>query len=288
MIDDEYKKLVTNVLANGEWSENRTGIRTKFVIGHHLSVDCGESFPLLTTKRVFYKSAFAEMLGFIRGYTSAADFRKIGCNVWDANANENAEWLNNPNRYGEDDMGLVYGYQWRSGFLNDDAYPINQLHGVIEKLSNDIDDRRLIVTAWNPEDFPSMCLLPCHYSMQFSLTKQKTTLNLAVNQRSWDVFLGAPFNIAQYAFLLHLIAKMTNKEVGRLHFFANNVHVYENHMDQIKEQMSRVPVKQKPVIQVNPEIDNISYLEDESIGVDDLVEIKNYHPHPAIKATMAV
>ena len=293
-IDDLYSDLVQSILEEGEWSENRTGIRTLFKIGHYMKIDCSEYFPLLTTKRVYWKSAFSEMLGFIRGYDNAAEFRKLGCKVWDQNANENKEWLENPYRTGQDDLGQIYGVQWRYWYDEVNKTHIDQLQKVITDLSNGVDNRREIITAWNPSRLTQMALPPCHYTMIFSLTNNKTTLDLSLFIRSNDVFLGNPYNISQYAFLLHLMARITNKKVGNLHYHSTNVHIYENHMNQIREQISRTPKIQKPQIHFHGAAKRLSgddlfeFIETTDIPLDNWVQIIGYDPHPAIKAPMAV
>jgi thymidylate synthase len=295
-IDEQYIALAKSIIENGEWKENRTGYRTLSQIGGYLKIDCSESFPLLTTKKVFWKAAFAEMLGFIRAYDNAEDFRKIGCNVWDKDANENQDWLNNPNRRGTDDLKYIYGVQWRYWSTAE----IDQLQMVVDDLKEGIDTRREIVTAWNPQDMehnlrggktkiPSqMALPPCHILMQWHLTKNKRALDLSVYQRSWDAFLGAPFNIAQYAFLLHLISGITNKKPNILHFHPGDVHIYEPHIPLIKNQIARVPKKDK--IKIDIDFSEIKYLSDfDKISlnnIDDWVKIHNYNPHPAIKGVM--
>ena len=296
-VDQSYFDIVKRIMLEGEdEQDNRTHIPTRFVIGHYMQLPVHSQFPLLTTKRVFWKAAFAEMIGFIRGYNSAADFRKLGCNVWNKNANENQQWLQNPYRKGEDHLGRIYGVQWRD--WNSGTRSIDQLQKVIDDLSRDCDDRREIITAWNPGEIDLMALPPCHMTMVFSLSKQKTRVNLFVLIRSNDVFLGMPFNIAQYAFLLHLVSKMTGKQVGDLHYYANNVHIYHSHFSQIHTQMSRIPTYNVPTLSFHREYDEMNmkqwyefimqYAPDEIGKIDQWVSIDNYDPHPPIKAEMAV
>jgi thymidylate synthase len=297
--DEQYIDLAKNILENGEESGNRTGVNTLFKIGHEFVLDCSDSFPLLTTKRVFWKTAFAEMLGFIRGYTDASDFRKIGCSVWDKDANENQDWLKSGFRLGKDDCGRIYGKNWRQWYVGRNSLYIDQLQMVVDDLSKRIDNRREIVTAWNPGEMeffdyshnriePSMMSLPpCHMTMVFSLVNQKTTLDLFVLQRSWDLFLGNPFNIAQYAFLLHLIAHLTGLKVGTLRYYGVNVHIYIPHIPLLNEQISRNPKEQKPQIAFKYLPRSLSDLEKEPFDkISDWVEILNYDPHPAIKGEM--
>ena len=281
-IDEQYKNLLEDVLRNGEWQQNRTGVPTLFKIGAHLSIDCSQSFPLLTTKKVYWKSAFAEMLGFIRGYDNAADFRALGCNVWNKDANENVCWLNSSHRRGKDDLGRIYGVQWRSWEPG-----IDQLRNVVKDLSLDIDNRREIIIAWNPAELEQMALPPCHFAMTFSLTEERSKVNLSVFQRSWDLALGCPYNITQYAFLLNLIAVITKKRVGVLHFHAVNVHIYENHLEGIQEQLRREPKEQHPKIWIDPDLcDSLDFIDEASRSMDEWVAVYNYDPHPPIKFEM--
>lgn len=282
-IDELYKELVTDVLKNGEWKENRTGIRTLSKIGAYLKIPVNESFPLLTTKRVFWKSAFAEMLGFIRGYSSAAQFRELGCRVWDKDTNENEDWLKNPERNGDDDAGRIYGVQWRDW---NERY--DQLGGVIGDLQLNIDSRRQIITAWNPAELHQMCLPPCHMMMQFHLVSKKTVLDLSVTQRSWDVALGCPFNVAQYAFLLYLVAQITKKVPGTLHYHANDVHIYEPHIPMLREQLGRpIHSTMKPKLILNSDdVDSLTFLETTDKPIDEWAWIIDYHPQSPIKMEM--
>lgn len=286
MVDFQYKRLLVDVLYNGEWAPNRTGVPTLYKIGAYLKIDCSQYVPLLTIKKVLWKSAFSEMIGFIRGYTNASDFRNIGCNVWNKNANETKQWLDNPNRKGIDDLGKIYGFQWRN-WQNYNNTKNDQLKSVIDDLSNNIDNRRELVLGWNPSELNEMCLPPCHLLMQFSLVNNKKTIDLNVYQRSWDLFLGAPFNLAQYGFLLNLIAKITNKQPGTLHYFAGNVHIYENHIDQVKTIINREPKNKKPYILINDKVNSLSFIESNLFTIGDHVVIKDYDPHPLVKAPMA-
>ena len=296
--DTQYTILANDILETGEWSNNRTGVRTKFKIGKLLEFDLSKEFPILTTKYVYWRSAISEMVGFIRGYDNAADFRNIGCNVWNQNANENKEWLKNPNRKGTDDLGRIYGVQWRewdAGLLTQTSentfeidQPVDQLKMVVDDLSKDIDNRREIVTAWNPGEMSIMALPPCHMTMIFSLVEEKTKVDLFVVIRSSDVGLGLPFNTAQYAFLLNFIARITNKKVGTLRIYLNNVHIYENHIDGIKEQLKRMPLICNPKLDLSDDLSSLEALETTSKPIQDLIHLNDYEYHPAIKLPMAV
>jgi thymidylate synthase len=291
--DEYYFDLVYDILTTGDLSSNRTGIDTLFKNGLYMEFDMEEGFPLLTTKKVPWKSAFGEMLGFIRGYTSAADFRKLGCNVWNSNANENKEWLNNPNRTGVDDLQRIYGYRWRTWeniLVKDGKYihtHTDQLKDVYTKLLNNIDDRRLIVEGWHPAELDMQALPVCHKSLQFSLRKNKTILDLFIYVRSNDVGLGMPFNVAQYAWLLHLMAKITNHIPGKLLYFAMNYHIYTNHIEPLKEQLTR-KWKETPLLILDDCVTDLNFLETTELPIDSWSHIENYDPWPNIKMEMAV
>ena len=287
-VDNQYQLLLNQIVTTGEYSDNRTGIPTVFKIGAYLTADCSDNeIPILTTKKVAYRSAFAEMVGFLTLQDNANQFDRLGTPVWNKNANENMDWLNNPHRKHNGDLGRIYGVQWRSW-----NNQIDQLNNVINDLKNNQDNRREIVIGWNPTELDQMALPPCHMMMQWNLVEQKSKLDLTVYQRSWDMFLGAPFNLAQYGFLLHLIAQITNKQPGTLHYMANNVHVYNNHLDQTEILLARHPQIQKPRIELNPDIHSLEDLdhmiESNDWNTDQLAIVHDYYPHPAIKATMAV
>lgn len=283
-----YSDILRDLLNTGEKQSNRTGIDTVYKIGCYFELNQIEyQFPLLTTKKVYWKSAFAEMLGFILGFDSAEQFRALGCNVWNQNANENKEWLANPNRKGIDDLGSIYGVQWRK-WINIDGDVFDQLSKVVDDLSKGIDNRREIVTAWNPGELSQMALPPCHMTMIFSLVKGATELDLFLLVRSNDVFLGMPFNVAQYAFLLMLIAQITNKKVGAFRYYANNYHLYVNHLVAARIQSLRMPLKTKSKVVLNPGICSLEDLSRPDLILDDLVEVQNYLHHPPIRAAMAV
>lgn len=288
--DVVYSDILRDVLANGELQSNRTGIDTLFKIGKYFELEVASQFPLLTTKKIYWKSAFAEMIGFILGYSNASDFRRIGCNVWNQNANENQQWLNNPARLGPDDLGAIYGVQWRSWATLGQSKCIDQLELVVNDLKNGIDNRREIVTAWNPGELDIMALPPCHMTMIFSLVKESTTVDLFVLVRSNDVFLGMPFNVAQYAFLLHLIAQITNKTPGTLRYYANNVHIYQTHLDVARAQSLRMPMQQKPRIEINSDIRSLVDLDIDVQNklITDVVTVHDYVCHPPLLASMAV
>lgn len=234
--DQEYNKLLVDILENGIWKENRTGIKTLSIFGTHLRFrDVERDFPLITTKKVHFKSVLGELLWFISGNTDKNVLReKYGTTIWD-------EWESPDPRF-PGDMGPIYGKQWVSWKANDGRH-INQLQGIIDTLRKNPDDRRLIVSAWNPGDLHRMALAPCHRSFQFGSTKfpgeQIRTLDLLVDIRSWDTFLGAPFNISSYAVLLKMMAKEVGMKAGDLIINSGDTHIYENHIPYVLEQLSR-------------------------------------------------
>lgn len=257
----EYKDLVNDVLQKGRPQTNRTGVNTLSVFGRSFTVDLSVGFPLLTTKKVWYKGVLSELLWFISGSTNVAQLLENQNNIWNEWADENG------------DLGPVYGHQWRR-WQN-----IDQLGNVISQIKINPDSRRLLVSAWNVEDIPNMALPPCHYSFQFHVCDGK--LSLAWNQRSVDVALGLPFNLASYATLCHMVAQVCDLEVGTLTFFGGNVHIYENHIAGLKEQLTRKE-RWLPTLDLDPDVKNI-----DDFTMDD-VKVIGYNPHPTIKFEVAV
>lgn len=291
--EEQYLAFVKDVLETGERASNRTGIDTLFKHGLYMEIDMSDGFPLLTTKRVNWKSAFAEMLGFIRGYDNAADFRVLGTKVWDQNANENKEWLANPYRKGVDDLGLIYSSRWRKWknwipSLTGSTLVcsvVDQFKDVYTKLSKGIDDRRLIVEGWHPAELHLQCLPVCHKHHQYGIRGEY--LDLALYVRSNDIGLGLVFNVAQYAWLLHLMAQITGHKPGKLLYFAFNAHIYVNHIDALKEQLKREP-KDPPSLIIHPRCSDLKFLEETTIPIDQWTFIEGYDPHPALKMQMCV
>lgn len=276
-----YQEMLSYVLACGERRINRTGIDTLGVFGAVFEHDCRTGFPLLTTKRVPFKAVIAELCGFLEGATSAARFRELGTKIWDQNANENKAWLANPNRKGEDDLGRIYGAQWRSWFADGGSsiFAIDQIQNLIDGLINDPQSRRHIVTAWNPGEVGKMALPPCHILFQCNVTNDNH-LDLMMYQRSADLFLGVPFNIASYAALLHFLAHCAQLRPGKLHIVFGDLHIYENHIEQCSLQVSREP-RILPELTIAPRfaLHNIC---------PEAFQLHGYDPHDAIKADMAV
>ena len=283
--EQQYLQLCQRIVDEGEWVHNqRTGINCLTVINADLDYDVGNNeFPLITTRKSFYKAAIAELLGYLRGYSSAADFRAIGCNTWNANANENQAWLNNPHRQGEDDMGRVYGVQGRA-WQKPDGSTLDQLRKVINNLSKGIDDRGEIVTFYNPGEFELGCLRPCMHTHTFSLLGDR--LYLTSYQRSCDVPLGLNFNQIQCFVLLALVAQITGHKPGKAYHKIVNAHIYENQLELMRDvQLTRQPFA-APSLHINPDIRSLEDIES-WVSKDDF-KVDGYQSHPAIKYPFAV
>lgn len=282
--DETYCELVRNVLDNGFMKYNkRTGKGCLTLHGAlcKYNLEYGE-FPALTTKKLLVRPMVGELLGFIRGVDNAKDFRDLGCNFWNANANESVHWLENPNRKGEDDLGRIYGVQARN-WTNSDGEVTDQLLNVYEKLMRREDDRRLIVSHWNPGELDKMALPPCHKDYQFHI-RNDNILDLSVTQRSNDVPLGTPMNIASYALLILIMCKLTGMQPGVLNHFMTDVHIYEDQIDLIKEQIERKPLY-PPRMVINAKINTLEDVE--TWVTPDHFELINYEHHPAIKFPFA-
>ena len=278
-VDKAYLEMLQYILDNGVDKSDRTGTGTRSVFGYQMRFDLSKGFPLLTTKKVHTKSVIHELLWFIAGDTNIKYLQDHGVKIWD-------EWADN-----NGELGPVYGKQWRSldyyesiKKIGYDQYvcsrfTIDQLENVIDRIKTNPDCRRLIVTAWNPADISQMALAPCHCLFQFYVVNGK--LSCRLDQRSGDAFLGVPFNIASYALLTHMVAQVCNLEVGEFIHQFGDLHIYQNHMDQVKEQLSRQPMT-LPTLKLNPDIKSIDDFKFEDI------KIENYVSHPAIKAPVAV
>ena len=249
--ETQYLNIGRNIVENGTWVENkRTGKRCLTVFNATMDVDCANnSLPLITTRKSHARIAIAEFLGHLRGYSSAEQYRSLNCNVWNANANENNQWLNNPFRKGADDLGRVYGVQIRD-WRNPENKPIDQLANVVDKLKNGVDDRRLIITLYNVGEQDRGCLAPCMHTHQFCLLGD--TLHLSSEQRSSDYCLGKNFNIVQQAWFLMVMAQITGHKVGRISHRSVNEHIYDDQLDLFKNvQLPREPFK-APTLEINP------------------------------------
>ena len=281
----QYLELCQRIVDQGQWVENkRTGTRCLTVINADLEYDVANNqFPMITTRKSYYKAAIAELLGYLRGYDSAEQFRNIGCKTWDANANENNAWLNNPNRKGEDDMGRVYGVQGR-GWQRPDGSTLDQLAKVINNLKSGIDDRGEIITFYNPGEFELGCLRPCMHTHTFSLLGD--TLYLTSYQRSCDVPLGLNFNQIQCFVLLALVAQITGLKAGKAYHKITNAHIYENQLDLMRDvQLKREPFA-SPQLKINPEIKSLEDIET-WVTRDDF-EVVGYQCHEAIQYPFSV
>ncbi|MBJ2137673.1 thymidylate synthase [Paraglaciecola chathamensis] len=281
----QYLDLCQRIVDEGVWVNNeRTGKKCLTVINADLTYDVAKGeFPLVTTRKSFYKSAIAEMIGYIRGYDNAADFRKIGTSTWDANANQNQAWLDNPHRKGEDDCGLIYGKIGRN-FPKPDGGSIDLLAKIIHDLKNGIDDRGEIFTFYHPGAFHMGCLRPCMYSHHFSLLDD--TLYLNSTQRSCDVPLGLNFNMVQVYFLLAIVAQITGKKAGKAYHKIVNAHIYEDQLALMRDvQLKREPLGMPKLI-INPDIKSLKDLET-WVTMDDF-NIEGYEHHPEIKYPFSV
>ena len=281
----QYLDLCQRIIDSGEWIENkRTQKRCLTVINADLQYDVkNNKFPLITTRKSFWKSAIAELLGYIRGYDNAADFRAIGTKTWDANANLNDAWLNNKYRKGTDDMGRVYGIQGRS-WAKAGGGSIDQLRKVVDDLKSGIDDRGEIITFYNPGEFHMGCLRPCMHTHTFSLVGD--TLHLTSYQRSCDVPLGLNFNQVQVFTFLALMAQITGKKAGIAYHKIVNAHIYEDQFELMRDvQLKRQPFA-SPKLTINPKIKSLEDLET-WVTMDDF-SVSDYQHHDAIKYPFSV
>jgi len=281
----QYLDLCQRIIDDGTWIENeRTGKRCLTVINADLEYDVeNNQFPMITTRKSFYKSAIAEFLGYIRGYDNAADFRALGTKTWDANANLNQVWLNSEYRKGEDDMGRVYGVQGRA-WAKPDGTNLDQLKKIVDNLKNGIDDRAEILTFYNPGEFEMGCLRPCMHTHTFSLLGD--TLYLTSYQRSCDVPLGLNFNQVQVFAFLAIMAQITGKKAGKAYHKIVNAHIYEDQLALMQEvQLKRDPFP-SPQLKINPKITSLEDLET-WVTMDDF-ELVDYQCHDAIKYPFSV
>ena len=281
----QYLNLCQRIIDEGVWIENtRTDKRCLTVINADLVYDVkNNQFPIITTRKSFWKAAIAELLGYIRGYDSAADFRALGTKSWDANANANEAWLKNPARTGHDDMGRVYGIQGRH-WKKPDGTEVDQLAKIVADLSKGIDDRGEILTFYNPGEFDLGCLRPCMHTHTFSLLGD--TLYLTSYQRSCDVPLGLNFNQIQVFTLLALMAQITGKKPGLAYHKIVNAHLYEDQVELMRDvQLKREPYP-SPQLEINPDIKSLKDLET-WVTLDDF-NVIGYQHHDAIKYPFSV
>jgi thymidylate synthase len=281
----QYLELCQRIVDDGVWVENkRTGKRCLTVIDAELQYDVANNqFPLITTRKSYWKAAIAELLGYLRGYDNAADFRSIGCNTWNANANDNEAWLNNPHRKGEDDMGRVYGVQGRRWAKPDGGF-VDQLRKLVDDLSNGYDDRGEILSFYNPGEFHMGCLRPCMHTHNFSLLGD--TLYLTSYQRSCDVPLGLNFNQIQVFVLLALVAQITGNKPGKAYHKIVNAHIYEDQLELMRDvQLKREPFP-SPQLIINPDIKSLEDLET-WVTMDDF-KVEGYQCHEPIAYPFSV
>mgnify|MGYP003086587875 FL=1 len=281
----QYLDLCRRIVNEGEWIANeRTGKRCLTVINADLEYDVANNqFPLITTRKSYWKAAIAEFLGYIRGYDNAADFRALGTKTWDANANENAAWLANPHRRGVDDMGRVYGVQGRA-WRKPNGETIDQLRKIVNNLTKGIDDRGEILTFFNPGEFDLGCLRPCMHTHTFSLVSD--TLHLTSYQRSCDVPLGLNFNQIQVFTFLALMAQITGKKAGKAYHKIVNAHIYEDQLELMRDvQLKREPFP-LPKLEINPDIKTLEDLET-WVTMDDF-KVVGYQSHEPIKYPFSV
>lgn len=277
----QYLRLAQDILDNGSWQDNRTGVRTRSIPGAMMKFDLQQGFPAVTTKKLAFKSAVGELVGFLRAYRNADDFTKLGCKVWNQNANENTQWLANPYRLGDSDLGSVYGVQWRQwpayklvdlsqpqsaaqiadavsrgyaqiGVVDDTNHDgktrsallykaIDQLRQCLDTIMTDPGSRRILFHGWNWAQLEEMALPPCHLLYQFLVNAEKREISLCLYIRSNDVGLGTPFNLTEGAALLHLVGRLTGYTPRWFTYFIGDAHIYENHLDMLHEQLKREP-----------------------------------------------
>jgi len=281
----QYLELCRRIIEEGVWIENeRTGKRCLTIINADLTYNvAANEFPLVTTRKSYWKSAIAELLGYLRGYSNAKDFRELGTKTWDANANENEAWLNNPHRKGPDDMGRVYGVQGRS-WAKPDGGTLDQLRKIVDHLTQGLDDRGEILSFYNPGEFHMGCLRPCMHTHTFSLLGD--TLYLTSYQRSCDVPLGQNFNQIQVFTLLKLMAQITGKQPGAAYHKIVNAHIYEDQLELMRDvQLKREPFA-PPQLHINPDIKSLEDIET-WVSLDDF-EVTGYEHHDPIAYPFSV
>ncbi|TWT85783.1 Thymidylate synthase [Posidoniimonas polymericola] len=262
----QYLDLLSDILASGVAKGDRTGTGTRSVFGRQMRFDLADGFPLVTTKKLHLRSILHELLWFIRGDTNTAYLNENGVSIWDEWADENG------------DLGPVYGKQWRS-WTTPDGRTVDQLHELVDQIRGNPDSRRLIVSAWNVGELDQMALPPCHLLYQFYVAEGR--LSCQLYQRSADVFLGVPFNIASYALLLMMVAQVTGLEPGEFVHTLGDAHLYNNHLEQARTQLERDP-RPLPTMTLDPSVDSLFDFKFEHF------ELSGYDPHPHIKAPVAV
>ncbi len=263
---NQYETFLRYVYENGVTKTDRTGTGTRSVFGYQMRFNLQEGFPLVTTKKVHLKSIIHELLWFLKGDTNIKYLKDNGVRIWDEWADENG------------DLGPVYGHQWRN-WPAPDGKNIDQVQQVLDMLKNSPDSRRILISAWNVADLPDMALMPCHTMFQFYVAENK--LSCQLYQRSADIFLGVPFNIASYALLTMMIAQECGFELGDFVHTFGDAHIYNNHFEQVETQLSRIP-RSYPTMKLNPNVKSIFDFKFEDFTLE------NYDPYPLIKAPVAV
>lgn len=286
-MESQYINLIKHILENGISKDDRTGIGTLSIFSYNMTFNLRESFPLLTTKKVYWKGVVEELLWFISGSTDSNILKEKGVKIWEGNSSREFLDSRGLSHYDQGDIGAGYGFQWRhfgAKYTNMyDSYEgkgIDQLKDVIYKIKNTPDDRRIIMSAWNPSDIDKMALPPCHIFVQFWVDTNKKELHSQMYQRSCDVGLGVPFNIASYALLTCIIAKLCDLTPGDFHYCMGDTHIYKNHIDAMKLQITRDPYD-FPKINIKDitDIDNIKF---------DDIELIDYKYYENIKMNMAI
>lgn len=300
----QYLELLEDILKNGTDRDDRTGIGTRAVFGRQMRFDMKDGFPAVTTKRLAFRAVLAELLWFLRGSRDVRELQKLNCRIWDANV-EADYWK--PHAEFEGDAGRIYGVQWRK-WRGADGREVDQLARIIRWLKEKPTTRKMLITAWNPAEMdyemqnpPKVALCPCHVLFQFFVADGK--LSLQMYQRSCDVFLGVPFNIASYSLLLHIIAAMTGLKAGEFIHVLGDTHIYKNHFNQVREQLGREPY-QLPTLKLSQAFSSMKGVEDLDAFLEDVFQraekneantlldkiasLENYKHHPPIKAEMAV
>ena len=272
----QYLDALQQVMEKGADKPNRTGVDTRALFGMQMRYDLSKGFPILTTKKVSFNSVKAELIWFLMGTRDVKELQKMGCHIWDANA-EADYWK--PKAQFKGDMGRIYGVQWRKWKSPYSDEPIDQIEKAIEQIKNNPQDRRIIVSAWNPAELDKMALPPCHLLFQFFVVNNR--LSLQMYQRSCDMFLGVPFNISSYSLLLAMISRVTGLETGEFVHTLGDAHIYHNHFEQVKTQLKRKPLP-LPKLWLNPKIKDIDDFKMKDIKLVD------YEHHEAIKAPLAV
>lgn len=286
-MESQYINLIKHILENGISKDDRTGIGTLSIFSYNMTFNLRESFPLLTTKKVYWKGVVEELLWFISGSTDSNILKEKGVKIWEGNSSREFLDSRGLSHYDQGDIGAGYGFQWRhfgAKYTNMyDSYEeqgVDQLKDVIYKIKNTPDDRRIIMSAWNPTDLDKMALPPCHIFVQFWVDTNKKELHSQMYQRSCDVGLGVPFNIASYALLTCIIAKLCDLTPGDFHYCMGDTHIYKNHIDAMKLQITRIPYDFPKInIKAITDIDNIKF---------DDIELIDYKYYENIKMNMAV